>query len=66
MKCVRALCAAVCLPALLAWTPARAIVNPGQPAPAFTKSVLDSQPWPTASLSDFAGQVLILHILGYD
>lgn len=43
-----------------------ALLTPGAVAPAFTKNVLDSNPWPTASLSQFAGKVLVLHILGYD
>lgn len=38
----------------------------GSPAPAFTKNVLNSDPWPTATLSQFSGKVLILHILGYN
>ncbi|MBI5169804.1 MAG: redoxin domain-containing protein [Candidatus Eisenbacteria bacterium] len=46
--------------------PAHAVVNPGQAAPAFTKNVLNSNPWPTATLSQFAGKVLVLEILGYD
>ncbi len=58
------------LPALvvlgLAASPAHAVINPGQSAPAFTKNVLNSTPWATATLSQFSGQVLILHILGYD
>ncbi|MEO5989455.1 MAG: hypothetical protein ABIU54_05150 [Candidatus Eisenbacteria bacterium] len=37
----------------------------GSPAPAFTKNVLNSDPWPTATLSQFSGKVVILHILGY-
>ncbi len=55
--------------ALLAFalvSPAHAVINPGQAAPAFTKNVLNSTPWATATLSQFSGQVLILHILGYD
>lgn len=50
----------------LATSPAWAVINPGQAAPAFTKNVLNSTPWPTASLSQFAGKVLVLEILGYD
>lgn len=38
----------------------------GSAAPAFTKNVLNSDPWPTATLSQFHGRILILHILGYD
>ena len=38
----------------------------GSPAPAFTKNVLNSDPWPTATLSQFRGKALILHVLGYD
>ena len=46
--------------------PVQAIVNPGQVAPEFIKNVLNSTPWATASLSQFAGKVVVLHILGYD
>lgn len=46
--------------------PAHAIVNPGQVAPAFTKSVLGSAPWPTATLSQFSGQVVVLYLVGYN
>lgn len=55
--------------ALLACTlvgAAHAEINPGQVAPPFTKNVLNSNPWPTASLSQFLGQVVILHIIGFD
>ncbi|MCC6651818.1 MAG: hypothetical protein IT348_11770 [Candidatus Eisenbacteria bacterium] len=45
---------------------AHAEINPGQVAPPFTKNVLNSNPWPTASLSQFLGQVVILHVIGYD
>lgn len=45
-------------------TPARAVVDPGQPAPAFTKNVLGGVP-AQLSLSDLAGKVVVLHILGY-
>jgi len=38
----------------------------GSPAPAFTKNVLNSDPWPTATLSQFRGKIVILHILGYN
>lgn len=38
----------------------------GSPAPAFTKNVLNSDPWPTATLSQFSGKIVILHILGYN
>jgi hypothetical protein len=47
-------------------SPASAVVNPGQAAPTFTKTVLGGSPWPTATLSQFAGQVLVLHLIGYD
>ena len=50
----------------LAASPAAAFVDPGQAAPNFTKTVLGGAPWPTASLSQFAGKVVILHILGWD
>ena len=50
-------------------TPARAVVTVGDPAPAFTKNqlILDPTPQtgPPVSLSDFAGRVLILHLIGY-
>lgn len=62
------------LPRVVAWlatfvllaSPARAVIDPGQSAPAFTKNVLGGTPWPTATLAQFAGKVVLLHILGYD
>ena len=41
-----------------------AIVNPGEPAPPFTKNVLGGVP-PTISLSDYAGKVVVLAIIGW-
>ena len=55
---------AAALAAVLA-APANAFVDPGQPAPAFTKNVLGGSP-PQLSLSDFAGKVVVLHIMGFD
>lgn len=52
--------------AIAAAAPAGAIINPGQVAPQFTKNVLNSNPWPTASLSQFAGKVVVLQILGFN
>ena len=52
--------------ALSAQPAAAALLTPGATAPAWTKNVLDSDPWPTASMSQFAGKVVILHILGYN
>ncbi len=45
---------------------AHAVLAPlGSAAPAFTKNVLNSDPWPTATLAQFQGKILVLHILGY-
>jgi hypothetical protein len=50
--------------------PAAAVVHVGDPAPAFTKNELVSvpfpQPGPARSLSDYAGRVLVIHLLGHD
>jgi len=37
----------------------------GSAAPTFTKNVLNSDPWPTATLAQFSGKIVVLHILGY-
>jgi hypothetical protein len=68
MRARHALALTVCLAALThVATPATAaLLTPGATAPAWTKTVLDADPWPTASQSQFAGKVLILHILGFD
>ncbi len=58
--------AALCAATFFATPACAALLTPGATAPAWTKSVLDSDPWPTASQSQFAGKVLILHILGFD
>ena len=63
MKPVRAVVFAAALVAALA-APSAAFVDPGQPAPAFTKNVLGGTP-PTLSLSDFAGKVVVIHVMGY-
>ena len=59
---------ALSLVALVA-TPALAAVHVGDVAPAFTKNELQStpfpQPGPVRSLSDYAGRVLVIHLLGY-
>jgi len=56
--------------ASLAAVPAAAVVHVGDPAPAFTKNELISipfpQPGPARSLSDYAGRVLVIHLLGYN
>jgi len=50
--------------------PAAAVVHVGDPAPAFTKNELISlpfpQPGPARSLSDYAGRVLVIHLIGYN
>ena len=49
--------------------PAAAIVNPGDPAPNFTKNQLDypsfGQVTPR-SLADYPGKVIVFFLLGYD
>ncbi len=50
--------------ALFLVSPAGAVVSPGQSAPPFTKSVLDSGT--TRSLSQYLGRVVILFQLGYN
>ena len=54
----------------LSAAPAAAVVHVGDPAPAFTKNELVStpfpQPGPARSLSDYAGRVLVIHLLGYN
>jgi hypothetical protein len=46
-----------------------AALSPGDPAPPFTKNELISTPFPQTgpprTLADYAGRVLILHLLGY-
>ncbi len=63
MHLVRVACFAAALVAALA-APSAAFVDPGQVAPAFTKNVLGGVP-PTLSLSDFAGKVVVIHVMGY-
>ena len=50
--------------------PALAAVHVGDVAPPFTKNELQStpfpQPGPVRSLSDYAGRVLVIHLLGYN
>jgi hypothetical protein len=57
------------LAALWAHT-ASAIVHVGDVAPPFTKNELISTPTPhaggTLSLSDYAGKVLVLHLMGFN
>jgi len=59
--------AALILGACLA-TPAGAIVNPGDPAPNFTKNELDypsfGQVTPR-SLADYSGKIIVFFLLGY-
>ncbi len=47
-------------------SPARAVVHAGDVAPAFTKDVLDAPPPAARSLSDYAGKVIVLFLLGYN
>lgn len=63
MKPVRAVVLTAALAAALA-APSSAFIDPGQAAPAFTKNVLGGVP-PTLSLSDFAGKVVVIHVMGY-
>lgn len=49
--------------------PARAIVQPGDVAPDFTKNELDSPVFGQVtprSLADYAGKVVVFFLLGYD
>ena len=61
--------AAAIVAALALASPARAIVQPGDVAPNFTKNQLD---FPAAgqvtprSLADYAGKVIVFFLLGYD
>jgi hypothetical protein len=53
---------------LLGASPALGVVSEGQTAPNFTKPLLGGPPWsegPTQSLSDYAGKIVILHLLGW-
>ena len=58
--------------ALVTFTPhtARGAVHVGDVAPPFSKNELVSTPFPQAgplrSLSDYAGRVLVIHLLGYN
>ena len=45
---------------------AEAIVHAGDTAPPFTKTELDAPPPADRSLSDYAGQVVVLFLLGYN
>lgn len=60
---VRLAAAALATLASLA-APARAVIDPGQPAAPFTKDVLGGVP-AQLSLADLAGKVIVLHIMGY-
>lgn len=64
MRLVRSAACALAATLALA-TAAAAFVDPGQSAPAFTKNVLGGSP-ATYSLSDFAGKVVVLAIIGYN
>ncbi|MGH7726892.1 MAG: hypothetical protein ACREOU_15825 [Candidatus Eiseniibacteriota bacterium] len=57
--------AALSLPGLLS-TPAHAVVHAGDVAPAFTKDELDAPPPAARSLSDYAGKVVVLFLMGYN
>lgn len=46
--------------------PAAAILNPPASAPNFTKNALNGFPTAQVHLSDFAGKVVVLHILGWN
>ncbi len=65
---LRSIFMAVLLGVLLAPNFARAWVHEGEPAPAFTKNMLaGGPPWstgPTISLSDLAGKVVVIFLLG--
>jgi hypothetical protein len=50
--------------ALVPPVPAHAVVHAGNVAPYFSKEILDSFPTANASLTDYAGKVLILFLLG--
>jgi len=70
MRSLARISAAVALLAALA-APARANIAVGSPAPGFTKSQLAGGPgaWSVGgpiSLSDYAGKVVVLFLLGYD
>ena len=59
---------AICLVAVLAAAPARAIVNLGDPAPNFTKNQLDYPSMGAVtprSLADWQGKVILFFLLGY-
>jgi hypothetical protein len=62
--------AGLALAGLIAASPARAVVSPGDVAPAFTKSELAGGPgsWTTGpphTLAEEAGKVVVLFLLGY-
>ncbi len=59
------LLAILCCISVVPTTALGALQPLGTPAPAFTKNVLNSNPWPTASLSQFSGRIVVLHILGW-
>ena len=70
MRTPRAVVLAMVLVGSVWAVPARAIVHAGDVAPAFTKNELIRSPAPATgppvSLSDFAGRVLVIHLLGYN
>jgi hypothetical protein len=57
--------AALSLPGPLP-APAHAVVHAGDVAPAFTKDELDAPPPAARSLSDYAGKVVVLFLMGYN
>ena len=70
MKTAARLCIlAAALTITMAPAMARAYVAEGQPAPAFTKQQLDSPAFGQTtprSLSDYAGKVIFLFMMGYN
>ena len=56
----------ICALGLLALAPgALAVVHPGDVAPNFTKNELDAPAPAARSLSQYAGKVVVLFLLGY-
>ena len=60
-----ALVAAVTVLAAIAVLPAAAVVGPGSVAPNFTKNEVGAPAPAARSLSDYAGKVVVLFLLGY-
>ena len=63
----RTILVAAVLGVLVSSRAARAWVHEGEPAPAFSKSMLAGPPWvfgPATSLADYAGRVVVLFLLG--